>query len=309
MLRSGGKNSIAQAADFLALYLRARPEMAQEIMRLLKERAIPPDLEATIFLALEMAGTPQAHDALISGLGEDHSSNNRSRAAAALPDIPRPEPRTLDALRETARTAVAESPDETRLVRNSATFAIGTLEKRTRVAYPALAKQAVAELRSSLGSAQGDQAQAVALDAIGNSGNPELLTDVKPLLAAPEGLVRAHAVEAMGHMPPEANQDMFGPLIESEQDPRIRGTIAATFADQAKRADQPPPPIVIGSAIQQLGREQDPRVRGLLIDLIGPACAKDPQAMQALSSQFKRESDPMLLKLIGKWVPAGQLGT
>lgn len=309
MMRSGGKNSIAKAADFLAMYLRARPEMAQEIMKLLAQQVIPKDLEATIFLALEMAGTKESHDALISGLSQDHTSANRSRAAAALPDIPKPEPRTLDALRETARTAVAESPDETRLVRNSASFAIGTLERRTRVSYPALAKQAVAEMRSSLSTARGDQAQAVALDAIANSGNAELLTDVKPLLAAPEGLVRAHAIEAMGSMPPEANQDMFGPLIANEQDPRIRGTIAATYADQAKRADQPPPPLVVNGAIGQLGREQDPRVRGLLIDLIGPACAKSPQAMQALSNQFKHETDPMLLKLIGKWVPADQLGT
>ncbi|HKU36830.1 MAG TPA: HEAT repeat domain-containing protein, partial [Polyangiales bacterium] len=285
------------------------PEMALELMNLLRERAIPPDLESTVFLALELAGTREAHDALIRGLDNDHAPANRARAAAALPDIPRPETRTLDALRETARSAVADNPDETRLVRNAAGYAIGTLEQRTRVSNPALAKQALSDLRSSLGSARDPQTQAAALDAIGNSGNPALLTDVKPLLSSQEGLVRAHAIEAMGHMPPETNQAMFSELIANEQDPRIRGTIAATYADQAKRANQPPPPLVVNSAIQQLGREQDPRVRGLIIDLIGPACAQNPQAMQALAGQFKLESDPMLLKLIGKWVPADRLGS
>jgi hypothetical protein len=50
-------------------------------------------------------------------------------------------------------------------------------------------------------------------------------------------------------------------------------------------------------------------VRGLLIELIGPACAgNDPRALPALAMQFQRETDPILLRLIGKWVPGDRLG-
>jgi HEAT repeat protein len=245
---------------------------------------------------------------LIEGLSDAHQPRNRARAAAALPDIPKPTVETLDALSETAHNASSASPEDTRLVRNSATYAIGTLEQRTRSANPELAGQALSELRSTLSSAHGDQQQAAVLDAIGNSGNATLLSDIKPLLEASEGLVRSHAIQAMGHMDPTVNQDMFKGLIAHEPDAQIRGTIAVTYADQAKRANQPPPNLVVDAAIEQLTQEPDPRVRGLLIELIGPACVGYSNALQALATAFQRETDPILLRLIGKWVPGDRLG-
>jgi HEAT repeat protein len=127
-------------------------------------------------------------------------------------------------------------------------------------------------------------------------------------MTSQEPLVRAHAIEAMGHMEPQANKDMFASLIKNEQDPRLRGAIAATYAEQARRAQQTSPREVLDAAVEQLGRESDPRVKGLLIELIGPACATYAYAQQSLGAQFQRETDPMLLKLIGKYVPADRLG-
>jgi HEAT repeat protein len=308
LMRSGVNGAAVQAAEYLALYLRARPEMAAELMRLLAERQIPADLQSAIFLALERAGTPEAHDALIAGLSEEHEAQNRARAAAALPDVPMPSDKTLQALLETSQNAVSDNKDNTQLVRNAAGYAIGTLEQRTRVSNPALAGAALEELRGSLSNARGDQAQAAALDAISNSGNAALLKDIKPLLDSPEGLVRAHAIESMAHMDPQANKHMFGELIANEPDAKIRGTIAVTYAEQAKIANQPAPSEVLDAAIAQLGRESDPHVKGLLIELIGPAANTQAYAQQALGAQFKRETDPMLLKLIGKWVPGNRLG-
>ena len=308
IMRSGAQGAIAKAADYLALYLRARPEMAFELIRLLERNQVPPDLESTLYLGLELAGTPEALAALTEGLSDAHAPRNRARAAAALPDVPRPTQQTLEALVDTARNAKAQTPDDARLVRNAAGYAIGTLEQRTRVANPALARAALAELRSGLSSAQGHAQQAAALDAIGNSGNAALLPDVQPLLAAEEGLVRAHAIQAMQHMDPKANQDMFKGLIAREPDAQIRGTIAVTYADQAKRANQPPPAPVVTAAIEQLSQESDPRVRGLLIELIGPAAASSSSAVAALAAQFHKETDPILLRLIGKYVPGNRLG-
>lgn len=306
LFRTGGG---AQAAEFLSQVLRSQPEFAFELMALLKSNQIPAALESTIFLALEMSGTTQAHEALIQGLSNEHAPRNRARAAAALPDIPNPSTKTVAALSSTAREALAESKDETQLVRNSASYALGALEQRTRTKDPLLAKQALKELRGQLGRVNSPNELAAALDAIGNSGNPALITDLKPHLAAKDTLVRTHAIEAMGHMDPETNKGVFRQLIEGEQDARVRSAIAKTYADQARRAEGVAPSEVVKGALDVLVREPDPQVRALLIDLVGPAAAKDPRAMQALAEQFRRESDPILLRQIGRYVPADKLGS
>ena len=111
LMRSGQPSAPVKAADFLALYLRAQPPMAAELLKLIQENALAPDLESTVFLGLEHANTPEARAALITALSDDFAARNRARAAAALPDIQHPGKETLDALHKTAQTAVAESPD------------------------------------------------------------------------------------------------------------------------------------------------------------------------------------------------------
>ena len=163
-------------------------------------------------------------------------------------------------------------------------------------------------MRTSLRRARSADLKAAALDSIGNSGNPEFIDDLQPLFHTDDKLVRAHAVQALEHMPPASSQGLFRGLMEQEKDPQVRANIATTFADQARRANAAAPSPVIQAAIMQLTSEPDPRVRALLIELIGPACASDPSALAALVEQFSRESEPLLLRLIGKWVPAGRLG-
>ena len=309
LLRASQPGGVGRAANFLALLLRAQPGLAFELMAMLQRQEIAPDLESTVFLALELSGTPESQAALIEGLSDEHAARNRSRAAAALPDVPNPSPATLTALAETAREAQAETKDETRLVRNSAVYALGALEGRTRSKNTALADQTLATIRARLGKVESPSDLTATLDAIGNSGNADFIPDLKPHLEARDALVRTHAIQAMGHMDPEANKTVFRQLIVGEQDPKIRGAIAQTYADQARRADTVAPPEVVQGALAVLGREPDPRVRGQLIDLIGPACASDPQAMQALAAQFKQETEPMLMKAIGRYVPANKLGS
>jgi hypothetical protein len=297
-----------RSIDFLKLYLRARPEMAQEIMRMIEGRLFAAELEPALFHALELANTPQARDALITGLTDVHTTDNRARAAAAITDIRKPTPAVLKGLSEMAERGKGSDERETVLVRNSAVFALGRLEGKLRERDPALAAQTAKEMSATLGRAKDATERTAALDAIGNSGNPKFLTEVKPLLETEDKLVRAHAIQAMEHMPPESNKDMFKGLMASEKDAQVRGTIALTYTDQARRANQLPPKQVLDGAIQQLPLEPDARVRALLIDLIGPAAELYPVAMGALVAQFPRESEPTLLKLIGKYVSADKLG-
>lgn len=309
LLRSGKSSAIVEGADFLALLLRAQPGLAFALMSALERGTLAPDLESTVFLALEIAGTPESHAALVSGLADNHAARNRARAAAALPDVKNPSHETLAALASTAREAVAETKDETRLVRNSATYALGALEERTRGKNAGLSNEAVTEIRSRLDEAGDSSDLAATLDAIGNSGNSAFIEDLKPHLGAKDTLVRSHAIQAMGNMDPNTTKAEFRGLMSGEEDPSIRGTIARTYADQARHADSLAPTEVVHAAVDVLAQEADPRVRGQLIDLIGPSSASDPRVMQALARQFKHESDPVLMRAIGRYVPADKLGS
>lgn len=297
------------AVHALEQYLRARPKEAQSLMARLARREIAPDLEPVVFNALELAGTPEAHAALLAGLSAQQTPQNRARAAAALPDIPHPDERTLEGLREASDGAVAHDSEETQWVRNAATLAIGTLEQRTRDNDPALAELSRRALRESLAQRGSNEERATVLAAIGNSGNPELVEDVEPFLSSKQPLLRSQSIGALRRMPLEATQELFAQRLEVETDPALRAKIAQTLGAQSRREGQALSAPLLASAVAQLAREQDSRARASLIELIGPACASSASAMRALAEQFAREPEPDLLQLIGRYVPANRLGS
>lgn len=297
------------AVDTLKLFLRAHPEQAQVLVAKLAGGEIPTDLEAVVFHALEVADTPEAHLALLDALGDEHTPENRARAAAALPDIPHPNQHTLEGLRRASNDAVTSEPEQTEWVRNAATLAIGTLETRTRELNPALAEQSREVLRESLAQRKTPEERAAVLAAIGNSGNPALVEDVKPFLHSDNELLRSQSIGALRRMPIQATQSLFSDLIQAEADPRLRAKIANTYRAQLRTASASVPETLLASATAQLAREQDTRARASLIELIGPACATSELATRSLAEHFAHESDPDLLKLIGRFVAADKLGT
>ncbi len=304
--RDGEGGEVRRAALLLAASLRANPAMAMALIRELLEEGIDRDLQATVFLGLELAGTPEAHQALISAVGERKLDTlNRARAAAALAEVPNPSPATLDALVAASKEDVPEGGDNT--VVQTSTYAIGILEDQAREKNPELAALVRNELRSRLVEPGDNGALRRALDAVSNSGSVELLDDVAAHLSSPDPLVRSHAIDAMRRMPPGATAEYFSQLIGKEGDSGIRTKLAEMYTRQARHAGISPLPDLVAAAIRALGIEPDPRTRGALIALIGAAAGDSLEAWAALAAHFEVETDVALLKRIGRYVAAREL--
>lgn len=84
------------------------------------------------FLGLELAGNPEAGDALIGLLQDEELGNvNRTRAAVALATFPNPTIDMIDAL-QVASEPVSENEHGQEDIRNSAAYAIGSIENQAR---------------------------------------------------------------------------------------------------------------------------------------------------------------------------------
>jgi HEAT repeat protein len=229
---------------------------------------------------------------------------NRLRAVASLPQIPHPSQDTLDALKAAA-SAAGQSRDEA-TVRNSATYAIGTLERRTRDKDAALAGRARDDIREKLKSKNPAEV-AAALSAIGNSGDRELMTDLRPHLSDTDVAIRRQAITALGSMPVDSDANAFGATFDAQSAPRLRALTAAEFADQARFSGTDPPAPVVADALSRLGKEPDASVRVQLIQLLGLVADTNANVRKALAGQYGAESDPSVQAAIGQFVSAGDL--
>jgi hypothetical protein len=300
----------AQAGYVLAFLMRAQPGMIEKLMEAVRGGQLPDILHSAFFFALERTGTPAARGALVRALDDVRlQPENRMRAAAALADLENPDEATLAALDRIAAMGgkLADESHEQRF-QNAATFAIGTLEHNMRLKKPKLAEQARSTIRDHLRKAGTDPVGiTAALDAIHNSGHPEFLDDLNPYFKSDTLLVRKHAYEAMQRMPPDVTAPLFEGLLNNESEAQQRALLAVTYADQARAAQVPPPLSVWGPAATRLSDEDNSLVRASYVHLIGAAAGSSPDAVAALADQYRRESDPRMLKAIGRYVPADKL--
>jgi hypothetical protein len=304
-LASNAPGSVARASDLLRDVLRRNPTAASTLYDDLLSGRVDNALAPVAFLGLQKAGTREAQAALVRAMNEGRMTvPNRLRAVAALPQVPHPTVDTLVAL-ETMSDSTSRARDE-ETVRSSATFAIGTLERATRDKDSVLSSRARDEIRAKMRSRDPD-ALTAALGAIGNTGDKDLLTDVKPHLADADVSVRRQAIEALGSMPPDSDADAFAPTFDAQSAPRLRGLTAQEFADQARLAGTPPPDAVVTAAIARLGKETDPTVRLQLVQLLGLAASSRSDVRAALSAQFGTETDPGVQSAIGEFVSGGDL--
>ncbi len=300
----------AQAGYVLAFLMRAQPGMIERLMESVRAGQMPEVLHSAFFFALERTGTPAARGALVAALDDVRlQPENRMRAAAALADLENPDEATLAALDRIAAVGgkLADENNEQRF-QNAATFAIGTLEHNMRMKKPKLAEQARTNIRDHLRKAGTDAVGiTAALDAIHNSGHPEFIDDLNPYFKSETLLVRKHAYEAMQRMPPDVTAPLFEGLLNGESEAQQRALLAVTYADQARAAQVPPPESVWGPAATRLSDESNSIVRASYVHLIGAAAESSPDAVAALADQYRRESDPRMLKAIGRYVPADKL--
>lgn len=303
----GEKKGHHTAVNRLAAYLAAHPAAIAELMAELRSGRIDPGVRAPLFLALELAGTPQAELALAEAVGDPrHTEIDRMRAAAALADVAQPSARAFEALAAEARRTPAsgESHDGA----STALLALGTLGHNAAASQPELTGRVRQELEARLARGSTGAELTIALDAAGNAGDPALAPALERYLDHPSPQVRAHAAGGFRRFKDTTGEASLLARLERDTAAPVRLAIAEALAERARAGGGYLSPALLAAAIRRLSEEPDARVRAVLIGLLGGATASAPEAKQALIRQFHRETQPELQQLIGRFCSADELG-
>ena len=304
---AAGKGGLQDAVSTLAGYLAQRPEAITALMAALRDGSIEPKVHAPLFLALERTGTPQAEHALAQGVRDPRLGGvDRMRAAVALADVAHPTQQAVDALVTQARQRGGDVDGQD--VARSALLALGTLGRNSATTDPSLAVQVRRELDGRLRGQSPSDEVLTDLDAVGNSGDGELLADVEPFTHDSAAQVRMHAAEAYRRGEEARDEARLLAWLRVEPDAGVRRAIVASLTERVQGDGGQVSDDLVTATNQVLTSEPDPQVRGLLISLLGPVAASVPAAKQALIAQFHRESQPELLALIGRYCSVVELG-
>ncbi len=296
LYRKTVKGDAYAAALLLAEWLRAHPEAADMLVSQVRAGTIAEELRPALFLALEQCGTPEARSALSSALGDKTLAEmDRARASSALSDVPAP-------TRESAEALVAASRlTESKLVASTSVRALGHLAGRQGALTPELQSELTDALRTELLNANDDSRVVDVLDAIGNTGDARFQSDVASRLTNVSPSMREHAIRAMRQMPAADVAPLLFARLGQESDPSLRAVIAETLLGLGIRDVE-----TMTRVGQLLTSESVPAVRAAFIRWLG-AAAHLPVAKAALVAQFRRETVPQLMQLIGRYVSADEL--
>lgn len=299
-------DGLYRATQRLAGYLATRPAAIDELLAKLRSGAIAPELHAALILAIQKTRSPAAERALAAAMADrGMTAVNRMRAAAALPDIPKPSTKTAAALIEQARVhggGIAEQQ-----VASAALLALGALSHKTRRTQPEIAELVRRDLDERLRTTRAREELAVALDAIGNTGDKSFVEAVRRYEKDDSEVVRAHAAQALRRMDLETSEPILSDWLGREEDPTVRRSIASALNEKLHEDQRAASEGTVTSAAARLAKEADAHARGELISLIGSAAASSAAAKEALVAQFHREKVTDLQVLIGRYVDAKDL--
>ena len=171
--------------------LRSRPGIVETLERRIRGGA---KNQNVLMDALSSADNAQGQAALVSLMDDTKLTESLRRDAAfSLIRTPTPTVETVDALKRHAESGILQV---------HALYGLGTFSRRLREAGEAARAAEIAHLLMQLlAKASTPSIQVHVLRGIANSGHPEALTSVKPLLYAPSTKVRAAAVDAIRLMP------------------------------------------------------------------------------------------------------------
>jgi hypothetical protein len=271
----------AAFAHELAEFLRAFPEEAHRATARLGTLA---DLEAAVLLSvLELAGTPEAQDALVRLASSPGASRaNRLRAVAGLAGVAEPTGDTLAALERLSATP-RRTADDAELA-SASLLAYGALAGR---AGDALRGGAMSRLEATAREAPTAEEARVALRALGNARLPPPLDLLTTRLASPDPGVREAATELLAQRPEAATAETLRSLFEHDPAAPVRRSALLALAshpsgDGANAA--------VADALAA-GREEDPSVRVEMARFLAGRIPRIPENRQLLLRELQRERD------------------
>lgn len=207
--------------------LRVDDSLPPLILEALKTQQLSDRTRADLYLALELAGTSSAQQALIEVISDESwQLKDGMRAIVALGGVKQPTPDTIRALWEVGQTG---SGGERQRMANTATLALGsignTLNQNAAPEY--------ASLRSSLlGNALGAgyvSERSNTIRALGNTHDASLANDVLILLDDSEPAIRQAAALSLGTLGTDQVADRLVSHYREEDNGYVRGAIAESL--------------------------------------------------------------------------------
>lgn len=255
----------------LQTYLEARPDQTSVIAARLIQDQIPSQATMATFIALGNARTPEARAAL-EGIMRDPAiaSFDRVRAMFSLVDRPDVGDGLAEELVALASPLAKSKNDGEHLVARHALLALGMMAGR-KAHDKELAQIAKRAIERALKEAPDAIIASPAYGALGNVGDPALLSMIEGIEHHPDYSRREVAAIVTRRMPPAQTAEFTRRWLSVEQDWRVKLTLYHTLELQTFSAREMTSREVLTLAVADLERRPGALTRKALVRLLGRA--------------------------------------
>lgn len=248
---------------------------------------------ASLWRMLAQAGTPEAEAALLdAAVSPDHSRVTRRQAIGHFGQVTVARPEMVAGLLGVHEAGGQPGGDAG--LGTMALLAAGALG-HPDLAASALGRTVADALEQRLARAASVEERAEVLAAMGNAGEP-CLPALRTALADPAPAVRAAAVDGFRRM---EGLPGYRALLE-HAGAELDGGVRARTAEMLGRLG--PEPEAIAWAAAEASRDPDRRVRLALVDLLGAAGERSPEARAALEA-LRESDDREVRRRVLRYVP------
>jgi hypothetical protein len=274
-------------------FLQADPRVAALLLGILQQQELGDRTRAELLFVFELGATVEAQAALCRVVADpEWTRRDRTRALIALGGIETPTDASLTTLWAAARDrSSAAAKDQA----NTALLALGASASRMVGEHAAGYANLRDGLLSTAWGAQDPGERAIAVMALGNTGDAGLGAEVVPFLddAAPE--VRRAAAKTFGKLRQEDASIELGLRLEHEQSSAVRAAMAAAMVPCKS-----PPPAAMELVRTAIGRERDEVTRLELARFLGRNLAADPENGRVLRSLLESEQSKKVRRYLGQ---------
>ncbi len=282
--------------------IRANGELPLVLLEMMRSGQFTDRTRADLYLAFELAGTPEAQAALASVAADaSWSAQDGMRAIVALGGVADPTAETLSALWDAARGGLTGGGRDD--LPGTAALALGNLGRGLRAAEDRDYTSLRADLLDGASSAASEHQRAVFLYALGNTADPDpsMRLDIVPFLDDPAPEVRSAAARTLGRLGTSAVAEDLLRSFEREGNDRVRGSIAEALASW-----EDPSLPAIQSVRAAIRSEQDETVRYNLAMMLGNSMQAFPENRAVLEELVAVEQSKRIVQHVSELLHAPQ---
>ncbi|RLC09178.1 MAG: hypothetical protein DRI57_22615 [Deltaproteobacteria bacterium] len=282
-LEAGNNQSeMARLTHTLRDFLETYPEKALSVPDLIKNMALSDQGAGSVLLALQLAGHPQAQDALKTVFEDgEQLSDNRLRAIVASGGIKAPEKPLIESLFNLSENR--EDADDEDLERSDTGFlALGILsDALSKGENPSDAQGINERILNYLENSDDERERIICLKALDNSAAPSIIPEIEPYLVSESVAERSAAVGTLRNFSDDYSLELLAEALENDPETSVRDTAVEALAERGGISE-------VEHVRKQLSEETDENLRRKMIRFLGEN--RTPDVTETLKSQLEKES-------------------